>query len=87
MSLRVHEGRILLEGHCAAGDAELLLTTLQDLPGATVDIGGVQKLHMAVLQVLLALEPTVTGQPQSGAMSRDIFRRLISDSDSRRESS
>lgn len=87
MSLRVHEGRILLEGHCAAADAELLLTTLQDVPGANVDMGGVQKLHMAVLQVLLALKPSVTGQSQSGTMSRDIFRRLISDSDSRRESS
>ena len=87
MTLRIHEGTILLEGRCPAGDAEDLLGALRDRPGASVDIGGAVKLHMAVLQVLLALRPPVIGRPKSGTLSQDIFRRLISDSDSGDESS
>lgn len=86
MTLRIQDGAILLEGRCSAGDAEDLLAALRDLPGATVDIAGVAKLHMAVLQVLLALRPAVSGRPQAGTLSQDIFRGLISASDSAGES-
>lgn len=87
MSLRIEGAIILLEGRCPAGDAEELLAALVDRPDAIVDIGGIQKMHMAVLQVLLAVRPAVTGRPVAGALSQDIFHRLISDGDSRPESS
>lgn len=87
MTVRIEGAAIRLEGRCPAGDAEHLLAALRGLPGATVEIGGAVKLHMAVLQVLLALRPPVSGRPQSGTLSQDIFRRLISVSDSARESS
>lgn len=86
MTLRIHGGVILLGGNCPAGDAEDLLRALRDMPEAIVDIGGVVKLHMAVLQVLLALLPVVRGRPESGTLSQDMFRRLISDGDSGQES-
>ncbi|EJL26224.1 hypothetical protein [Novosphingobium sp. AP12] len=82
MTVRVEGRTIVLEGRCPAGDAEDLLGALGDHPQGRVDIGGVVKLHMAVLQVLLALRPPVTGRPPVGPLSQDIFRSLISGSDS-----
>lgn len=82
MTLRIEGGTIVLEGRCPAGDAEDLLGALGEHPAACVDIAGVLKLHMAVLQVLLALRPPITGRPTAGPLSQDIFRSLISGSDS-----
>lgn len=85
MSVHVRDGAILLEGRCPAQDAEDLLRALQETPGACVDIEGVVRLHMAVLQVLAALAPPIRGRPPAGTMARDVFRGLISASDSTRE--
>lgn len=82
MSVRIADGAIVLEGRCPAQDAEDLLRALQEMPGAPVDIARVQKLHMAVLQVLAAARPSVRGQPPTGTLSHEIFRRLISDNGS-----
>ncbi len=82
MSVRTHDGLILLEGRSSAEDAETLLLALQEHPGATVDVAGVRKLHMAVLQILLALRPPVQGTPTAPFLSRNIFGPLISNSDS-----
>lgn len=82
MTVRVEGGTIILEGRCPASDAEDLLGALHECPGARVDIGGVVKLHMALLQVLLVLSPPVTGRPSTGLLSQDIFRGLNSGSDS-----
>lgn len=86
MTVRVEGRTIMLEGRCPASDAEDLLVALGDDPAARVDIGGVVKLHMAVLQVLLALRPPVIGRPTTGLLSHDIFGGLISGSDSGTES-
>jgi hypothetical protein len=85
MTVRIQGPAILLEGRCPAGDAENLLSALRDRPGNTVDISGAEKVHMAVMQILLALRPAVIGRPQSGVLSQDIFHNLISDGDSRAE--
>lgn len=82
MTVRIEGATIVLEGRCPAGDAEELLGALGNDPAARVDIGRVVKLHMAVLQVLLALPASVTGRPTTGPLSQDIFRSLISGSDS-----
>lgn len=87
MSVRIDQGTILLEGRCTVGDAEELLAAMREAPGASVDMAGVLKLHMAVLQVLLALRPAVTGRPAAGALSRDIFFQLVSGGDRRPECS
>jgi hypothetical protein len=86
MTVRVEGGTIMLEGRCPASDAEDLLVALGEDRAARVDIGGVVKLHMAVLQLLLALRPAVTGRPTTGLLSHDIFCGLISGSDSGTES-
>ena len=79
MSVVSEDGTIRLEGRCGAEDADDLLCALQAMPGASVEIGKVQRLHMAVLQVLLALRPAMRGRPDKGPFSQDLFFRLISD--------
>jgi hypothetical protein len=86
MTVRITDGHIVLEGRCPASDAEELLAALCELAGASVDIGGASKMHMAVLQVLLAVRPIVTGCPSTGPLSQVIFRALISGSDINAES-
>lgn len=81
MTVRQTEDAIILEGRCGVEDAERLLLALQERPGTAVDAAGVQKLHMAVAQVLLALRPAIRGVPDSPFLARNIFGSMISDSD------
>lgn len=81
MSIRV-EGKVIHLGtRCLAEDAEDLLRALQDTPGAIVEIGATTRLHMAVMQVLIALRPPIRGRPGAGPLSRTVFLRLISEDD------
>ncbi len=81
MTVRKTHDAIFLEGRCGVEDAEMLLLALQDMPEAVVDAPAVQKLHMAVAQVLLALHPAIRGTPESLFLTRNIFGPMISDSD------
>jgi hypothetical protein len=81
MSVRVEGGVIYLAGRCPVEDAEDLLRALEEDAQATVDITGLQRLHMALIQVLLAVRPVIRGQAAAGPLSREIFLRLISDND------
>jgi hypothetical protein len=81
MSIRIEGEVIHLGTRSMAEDADDLLRALQEMPGATVEIGTTTLLHMAVMQVLLALRPAIHGRPVAGLLSRSIFRRLISEED------
>ncbi|HUD27597.1 MAG TPA: hypothetical protein VMQ93_01915 [Novosphingobium sp.] len=81
MTVRVQDGIVTLEGRCPAADAESLLVALQAHPGATVDVAGAKRLHMAVLQVLLALRPPLGGIPECPAFAANILARQISNGD------
>lgn len=61
MTVRVAESAIWLEGRCLVEDAETLHLALHDHPGWPVDVGHVERLHMAVVQVLLARRPALRG--------------------------
>jgi hypothetical protein len=61
MSVRLDGNVILMEGACRVEDAEPLLGSLQADMGRVVDLTGVEHLHAAVLQVLIALRPTLRG--------------------------
>ncbi|RZF64122.1 hypothetical protein EWE75_12280 [Sphingomonas populi] len=63
MSVRVEAGMIHLEGRCLVEDAEPLLLALQDNADATVSLAGATRLHMAVVQVLLAARPPLANIP------------------------
>lgn len=76
MSVRVEEEVIYLSGRCLADDAEALLVALQAGPRRTVDLDGVQRLHLAVAQVLLASGASVRGTPGSRFVSDRILNLL-----------
>ena len=73
MSVHVSTDAIHLEGRCLVEDAETLLVALQQNPGMPIDLGRVQRLHMAVAQVLLALTPPLRGAPADLFLSHHIF--------------
>ena len=63
MSVAWDGKRIRLRDACRVEDAEALLALLQTDRRRLVDLDGVKLMHTAVVQVLLAFRPTVTGAP------------------------
>ncbi len=61
MSVRLEGHVIRLEGQCRVEDAEPLLGWLQADRSRIVDLTDAEHLHAAVLQVLMALEPSIQG--------------------------
>jgi hypothetical protein len=61
MSVGLEGNVVWLRGDCRADDAESVLTLLQADPNRSVDLAETSLLHTAVLQVLLALRPELTG--------------------------
>ena len=62
MTVAADNGIVRLSGHCSAEDAELLLHHL--VAGARrVDLDGCDYLHGAVVQLLMATRPAITGEP------------------------
>jgi hypothetical protein len=59
---RDESGTIWLEGPCPVEDAEPLLQMLQATPAAAVDWTRCDHLHTAVVQVILAAEPSLLGE-------------------------
>jgi len=76
MSVRVEQNIIHLDGACAVGDAEPLLAALQDCARAVVDISAATRLHLAVVQLLLATRPAIRGVP-SDPFLRDQILPLL----------
>jgi hypothetical protein len=58
---RRDDGTIALEGACPVDDAEPLLEMLQATPGAPLDWTQCDRLHTAVLQIILAARPDRLG--------------------------
>jgi hypothetical protein len=63
MAIRYLKKYAALEGVVAVDDAEALAQWLRRQPRPAVHLGKCEHLHGAVLQVLLALRPTVTAPP------------------------
>lgn len=61
MSVALAEGRIHVRAPSRIEDAESLLALLRDRAGLAVDLTGAGALHTAVVQVLLAFRPTLSG--------------------------
>jgi hypothetical protein len=60
MTVRTADGElIVLEGNCPSEEAEILLQRLLAARAAVVDLQRCESLHAAVIQVLLAAEPTL----------------------------
>jgi len=66
MTIRLRSGdEIALEDACPVEDAATLHEYLVAAPGAIVDWSACDSAHTAVIQILIALRPTVRGHPRS----------------------
>jgi len=61
MSARLDGNVIVLEGPCRVEDAEPLLGWLQADRSRVVDVTDAEHLHAAIVQILMALGPTLKG--------------------------
>ena len=62
MTVRLNEaGVIVIEAESPVDDAEILLEHLHAHPNAAIDCSGCHFMHTAVLQVLMAANPTMAG--------------------------
>jgi hypothetical protein len=76
MTVRLDGNAIRLEGRCHVEDAEPLLALLQAEPGRMVDCSRSESLHTAVVQVLIALAPTVMGESADGVLRQWVMPAL-----------
>lgn len=76
MSVRLDGDIVYLEGRCPVEDAEPLLAWLQADGDRMIDIGGAEHLHAAIVQVLMALQPSVRGMSQDPFLRRWIAQVL-----------
>jgi hypothetical protein len=70
MMVRADEGTIVLEGRCRVEDAETLLSALQHSPCSVIDIQTADKLHTAVVQILLAANRPIRGIKRHELLAR-----------------
>ncbi|RKX24302.1 MAG: hypothetical protein DRP47_11585 [Candidatus Zixiibacteriota bacterium] len=66
----------MFEGHCEIEEAESLLGWLLDNPKGKVNLKQIQHLHTAVLQVLIALSPSITAWPIDESVSAWLTPKL-----------
>ncbi len=64
MTVRIADDGIHLEGHCPIEEAEPLLRALQDRPDDRVHCNALDRAHLAVVQLLLAAVPRLSGRPR-----------------------
>ena len=72
---------IHLSGHCRVEDAEALTALLQPSEGVIVDISGCDSLHAAVVQVLLAFDASVVGEPAESFLRDRLLPALVRKAD------
>jgi ribosome maturation factor RimP len=63
VTVALADGKVQLRGDCLVEDAEMLLQLLQENPAGAIDIKDCGRLHMAVVQVMLAARRPVLGVP------------------------
>jgi hypothetical protein len=70
MTLRIDAEAIHVTGHCPIEEAEALLCALQDHPQAPVDLTGLTRAHLAIVQLLLSVRPRLIGAPADALLRR-----------------
>lgn len=61
MPMDLSETAAVLSGICEVAEAETLLAWLQAHPQGPVDVSGCEHAHTALVQVLIAARPALTG--------------------------
>ena len=62
MTVNLEANTIFLRGDCEAADAEVLISLLSRGDVCAVDISVAARIHTAVIQMLIARAPRITGQ-------------------------
>lgn len=71
------EGKVIrFAGRCGAEEAETLLAALRDDARLSVDLSGAQRLHLAIVQVLLASRPPLVALPEDPFLARHVLPAL-----------
>lgn len=79
MTVELREGAVIeLSGACGVDDAEVLQRGLLAAPDSTVRWDTCEHLHTAVLQVLLASRPRVSGVPPNPFLAKHVAPLLRS---------
>ena len=79
MTVHMREGAVIeLFGTCGVDDAEALQRGLLAAPNSTVKWDACERLHTAVLQVLLAAKPRVRGAPSNRFLAEHVAPLLHS---------
>lgn len=76
MSVVLKNGSIVLSGACGVEEAETLVNLIQGNPDTAVNLAEAGPVHTALWQVLLALAPPVTGEPQDPFIRQWIVARF-----------
>lgn len=79
MSVRLEQGVIRLEGRCRIEEAETLLGLLLEDAARPVDLTACGALHSAVVQILLAAGPVITGRPNDPFLCAHVLPLLERD--------
>ncbi len=77
MSVVVRDDLVRIVGNASVADAEPLLTILHEDRSRTVDLSEAGHLHSAVIQILLAARPAITGTPSYAFFTARILPCLI----------
>lgn len=86
MSVALEQDAIVLSGNCGAEEAETLLALIQAHPGMAVDLAGVEWVHTALWQIIIALEPPVRSMPLHGFIHDWLLPLLAHNTSDRRGS-
>lgn len=70
MTIELRKTVARLEGSCGVEEADELLQWLQANPGGKVNLKSCEHLHAAVLQVLMALQPPLSAEPEDTFLAR-----------------
>ena len=87
MTVLIEKDRIWLQGNCGVDDVEPLMNGLRDGGSAMVDLSEVNQLHTAILQVLLAFRPSISGTPRDTFIRTWLIPVLVAEPTSRQTTS
>ena len=85
MTVVIEKDRILLQGIYDADDVEVLMSALREPGPSIVDLSEADHLHTAILQVLLAFRPSITGTPRDTFIRTWLIPVLVAERTSRQQ--
>lgn len=70
MSIEFKKTVAVCTDECSIEEAETLLTWLLDHPKGKVNLKQCEQLHTAIVQVLMALKPSISAEPENPSLEK-----------------